>query len=205
MSKLAYRTCRQLNADGILCGSPALKGERYCYYHQRDRQRRKVLDSPRMRRIHRLTPDVLKALDLPPMDDQASIRVCINTLMRGILAGLVDKQQAGQVLYLIQLATINNAIDSTPTSNHLVAITDPEPIEVPISEHPADEMPQEPEPEPKPLEAVMVQLRQDISGKLAPRLFYEQAQLEAIDKEWFTRPACEPEEEEEPDAKREHA
>jgi hypothetical protein len=135
---LQYRTCRHLSADGVPCGSPALRGEYFCYYHHRDRQRQKLMSAHNARRITRLTPDLLDALQLPAPDDPASIRVCIATLMRGILSGLIDRNQAGQVLYLIQLATINNqhATDFDPEAADVHAITDPEPIVIPAD--PAD-------------------------------------------------------------------
>jgi hypothetical protein len=178
------RTCRHLNASGQLCGSPALRGELFCYYHHRDRQRQKLLKSQSRKRFPRLNGQLLDALNLPSPDDPDSIRVCIATLMRGILAGMIDREQAGQVLYLIQLATVNNA---RPPRNgpHLVAITDPEPIQFP--EEVAAELT---EPEISiPVEAVLVQRRDQVAeGRLVPGLVYEHANLDRVDKQWFTKP-----------------
>jgi hypothetical protein len=179
------RTCRHLTAGGQLCGSPALKGELFCYYHHRDRQRQKLLKSERFSRAPRLTADLLDALNLPSPDDPDSIRVCIATLMRGILSGLINREQAGQVLYLIQLATVNNARETRSRGSHLVAITDPEPIQIPedlAAEIPSSESS-------VPVEAVMVQRRAaSADGVLVPNLVYSPANLDRVDRQWFTKP-----------------
>ena len=36
---MSFRTCDHLMQDGDLCGSPALRGKKLCYFHQRDHKR----------------------------------------------------------------------------------------------------------------------------------------------------------------------
>lgn len=203
MSKLQYRTCRHLSADGRPCGSPALREQFFCYYHHRDRQRQKLLSGKTTRRILRLTPDVLDALQLPAPDDPASIRVCIATLMRGILSGLIDRDQAGQVLYLIQLATVNNqrALDYDEDT-YVHAITDPEPILVPEEE--SNEVASAGHTDAgavagyESLEVVMVRPRRDYTGdQLAPTEALQPASLDDFDLLRVTPPQPAEQQEEE--------
>ena len=42
-----YPTCAHIREDGSLCGSPALRGNRLCYYHQRDLYRLRNLRQAR--------------------------------------------------------------------------------------------------------------------------------------------------------------
>ena len=37
---MSFRTCNHLKEDVVPCGSPALRGKKLCYYHQRDHKRR---------------------------------------------------------------------------------------------------------------------------------------------------------------------
>ena len=57
---MSVPTCCHRKADGVRCGSPALRGQKLCYFHQRDHLRLQHLARTR-RRTETLT------LYLPPL------------------------------------------------------------------------------------------------------------------------------------------
>jgi hypothetical protein len=190
MSKQPYRTCRQLTTEGRLCQSPALKGKMFCYYHQRDQQRRELLSARAIRRLTRLTPDLLDALQLPSPDDPASLRVWIHALMRGILSGLIKREEAAQVTYLIQLATVNNLhagrLEPDPeVACELRTIVDPDPIAPPTNQIADPEEAQRAAHRnavfQNGMEVVKVRPRSGFGTVLAPTAGFEQADLDEID------------------------
>lgn len=82
--------CRHTKTDGRLCGSPALTGRHFCYYHQRHHHPRKSGGRP--------TRPV--SLDTP-----AAIRAQIGAVISGVLSGRFTPRQAGKSLFALQLAT----------------------------------------------------------------------------------------------------
>ena len=101
------RTCDYLKPDGHLCGSLALRGRDYCYYHvagpkpeQRAETQRAIAEAP--------------PLELPPLDDVLSIHKALTLVMNEMLNGRIESKPAGQLLYALQLARTNldRAMDS---------------------------------------------------------------------------------------------
>ena len=89
--------CRHVKEDGIACHSPALRGESYCYFHLCYKGHR--LRTWRGRRI----PGV-RDLHLPPPDNFASILFSLNEVIQALAAGRLDPDEAGRVLYELNLA-----------------------------------------------------------------------------------------------------
>lgn len=134
-----YPTCRQINADGSVCHQAALRGRKYCYYHQRDRHRlrklRSLPDVPEVRQF------ALDELDLPLPDDAVAIQVYLGNLIRAYQIGAISDEKAGKLAYMIQIAVTNLpnvSAHHSPRSEaaEVQVLTDPEPI---ISEDGFDE------------------------------------------------------------------
>lgn len=79
--------CQRTKPDGHRCGSPALKGKRFCYYHY-------GLPLARIRPIADLT-------------DAASLQTAIADVLDGLRNRTIEKQQAHLVLYALYLAMQN--------------------------------------------------------------------------------------------------
>ena len=75
--------CNYYKPDGVRCGSPALRGKRLCYHHNRLRTARKTLPAG--------MPD--------PRDEQAMLWWISNSLMRHEM----DADTAGKLIYSIQV------------------------------------------------------------------------------------------------------
>jgi hypothetical protein len=79
---------------GARCGSPTLKGQYYCYYHQVSKNIRKqnrVLIDPEITR-----------LELPPIEDRASIFIALAAVIHRLAENTLDTTRAGQLIYALQ-------------------------------------------------------------------------------------------------------
>ena len=89
-------TCQHIKADGVACGSPALRGQPFCYFHNEWRTR-----SPR-RPVPR--PKHPPAICVTTRHD---IQHALNHVLRGLLAGYIGPHRAALALNAIQLASTN--------------------------------------------------------------------------------------------------
>lgn len=85
--------CTHIKTNGTQCGSPALRGRRFCYFHKNWREQRVRLNAKRTGRA---------SITLPVLEDADSIQV-----LRLILAGQIDSKIAGLLLYGLQTASLN--------------------------------------------------------------------------------------------------
>jgi hypothetical protein len=83
--------CTHVRVNGQRCGSPALRNQDKCYYHQnfylpgRGRSR----------------------FWLATLEDSTSIQCCLANVMQGIIEGSLEKRRAQLLLYGIKLAIAN--------------------------------------------------------------------------------------------------
>ncbi len=90
--------CTHIKTNGIACDSPALKRQRYCYFHLDARERAK-----RQHRAARLQ----HPFQLPLLEDANAIQVAIGDTLNALLAGRIDHKTAGLILYGLQTAAAN--------------------------------------------------------------------------------------------------
>jgi hypothetical protein len=109
----AVATCRQVSASGHLCGSPALRGKIFCYYHQRDRQRRENIRRALGQKFQNGQEDfdgeIISSLDLPAPDDPVAAGVCLSNTFLALAAGHIPTKRAALMLYNLQIITSNFA------------------------------------------------------------------------------------------------
>ncbi|HZP22854.1 MAG TPA: hypothetical protein VFB04_05365 [Terriglobales bacterium] len=99
------RQCEHIKVNGEFCGSPALRGRNYCYYHLTYIGRRM-----RAQRAQANATDASTvALELPPLEDAASIQMSLMQVIDAILHNRLDTKRAGLVLYALQTASANLA------------------------------------------------------------------------------------------------
>jgi len=92
--------CEHIKTNGTQCGSPALRGKHFCYFHKRWRDTRVVLNANRARRSRAV-------IDMPVLEDANSVQVSLMQIMRLILSGRVEPRTAGLLLYALQTASSN--------------------------------------------------------------------------------------------------
>jgi hypothetical protein len=90
--------CQQQMNNAALCGCPAMRGQRYCYSHQRKHEQgaRKIAERARQ-----------SWFESVPLDDALSVQRALRQVMQRLLSGQVDYKQAGQILYKLQTASMN--------------------------------------------------------------------------------------------------
>jgi hypothetical protein len=94
---MSLRTCDHLKEDGILCGSPALHGEKLCYFHQRDHKRSQYAAGA-IRRADILGPR------LPLMKSIPQIQAAFYEIVTALAAHRVPLQRASARLFDLQQA-----------------------------------------------------------------------------------------------------
>jgi hypothetical protein len=80
--------CHHIRSNGVRCGSPALRGARFCYFHQRARVPQRVRS-------------------ILPLEDANAVQCNIHEVIRGILDGSLDHKKASLLLYALQTASAN--------------------------------------------------------------------------------------------------
>lgn len=94
---LSVTRCQHLKPNGIQCGSPSLRDQRFCFYH-----------------IQYHYPDWENLPDrkgwvnaLPTLEDANSIQIQIANVVKRLLLLEIDHKSAGLLLYALQTASIN--------------------------------------------------------------------------------------------------
>ena len=90
--------CRHIHTSGRRCGSPALRGEPFCYHHHTTRR-----PAPRHRGVH---PNQAE-FELPSIDDRAGVQFALAQILNRIATNQLDSKRAGQLLYGLLIASSN--------------------------------------------------------------------------------------------------
>ena len=109
--------CHHVMESGYYCQSPALHDRRYCYSHLRLRgERLRMARAIAQRQPYRFT--------LPALDDLFAVQAAVEHVARALGAGLLERRQAGTLLYALQQSAINHRIlalvqmNASPTDTH---------------------------------------------------------------------------------------
>jgi len=91
MSIAIVPICEHIKNDGIRCGTPALRGRHFCYYHDR---------------VHRLHPIAARHSTpvLPPLTSARNIRLAALNIVRDLRNGRIDLPTARVMAYALQVA-----------------------------------------------------------------------------------------------------
>jgi len=124
----AARQCEHIKSNGEFCGSPALRGRNYCYFHlthigRRLRAERQFQPSQQAQgsagkqdaqlgqEPNAAMPETGEmpgvALELPPLEDTNAIQIALMQVVDAILHNRLDNKRAGLVLYALQTASRN--------------------------------------------------------------------------------------------------
>jgi hypothetical protein len=92
------RQCRHTMPEGGRCGSPAMRGEKFCYHHHLTR--RPIADA-RLRQARR------NAFGMPTPNSRAEIQESLGRIIARVAGNDIDLRRAGLLLYALQLASTN--------------------------------------------------------------------------------------------------
>ena len=88
------RRCQHIKGNGTQCGSPALRKEKFCYYHHQCAPVKIAIDGKN---------EIL----LPVFDDASSIQIALRQVTQLLLEKKIEPKSAGLVLYALQIASSN--------------------------------------------------------------------------------------------------
>jgi hypothetical protein len=89
----AVRTCTHIKVNGVPCGSPALRGEQFCYFHQR--------------LFHGVRVPNSRLLHTALLENEEAIQVSIMQLVNELLTGSIELKRAEIVLRALNTAVRN--------------------------------------------------------------------------------------------------
>jgi hypothetical protein len=92
--------CTHIKTNGTQCGSPAVRGRRFCFFHKNWHGERIPLGALPAANLN-------ASFTLPVLEDADSIQVALMQVMRLILARQIDPKMAGLLLYALQTASVN--------------------------------------------------------------------------------------------------
>lgn len=123
--------CEHIKINGLRCGSPALKGERFCYFHQNWRNDRNRSSSPGMipeaafRNLAGLSPAPTSDR-LPLLEDADAVQCAIFNTLQDLRAGRLDHKTAALLLYGLQIASSNlRHVHLDPCWDDVTVLQDP--------------------------------------------------------------------------------
>lgn len=92
--------CQHIKINGVQCGSPALRRNRFCFFHKRYHDQRIRLATEKARR----TPGTFV---LPVLEDANSIQIALMEVMSLLLARQIEHKTASLLLYALQTVSTN--------------------------------------------------------------------------------------------------
>jgi hypothetical protein len=90
------------------CGSPALRGQQYCYHHHPTRAR---VASPSERRARRIAR---QSFNLPVPANQFELQITLNEIVQRLAANQIDSRRAGLLLFALQISAANLSSGAMP-------------------------------------------------------------------------------------------
>jgi len=109
--------CQHLKINGTQCGSPALRRNRFCFFHKRFQDERIKLAADRARRG-------AATFTLPVLEDANSIQIALMQVMRLLVSQQIEHKTASLLLYALQTASSNLRMTDFNPFRHRV-ILDP--------------------------------------------------------------------------------
>jgi hypothetical protein len=88
------RSCTHIKVTGVRCGSPAMRGEHFCYFHQR------MIRGVRTPPESRLHPIAL-------IEDEESIQVALMEVINALMRNTIDVKRAALILRALNIAARN--------------------------------------------------------------------------------------------------
>ncbi len=89
-----FKNCEHVMQNGNTCGSPALRGKRYCYYHQR------MATGEAIRSDH---PCRL----IPTLKSPSAINIAATQIVRQALLGRITQKELKLLMNVVRLANNN--------------------------------------------------------------------------------------------------
>jgi hypothetical protein len=86
------KTCHHIFADSHRCGSPAMRGESFCYFHHPDR---KPVANPYTQRTRR-------GFQITIPEDRESLQKALHEVIQRLAANKIDVRRAALIIQTLQ-------------------------------------------------------------------------------------------------------
>ena len=93
-------TCNHRMPDGSFCGSPALRGQRFCYFHNPQQPSQRQLAKNRRR------ADTLR-LHFPPLQTWQDLQIALWEVMNALTDDRMDPARATALLFGLQQVSLH--------------------------------------------------------------------------------------------------
>lgn len=120
--------CQHIKINGTQCGSPALRRNRFCFFHKRFQDERIRLSADR---AHRGTATFV----LPVLEDANSIQIALMQVMRLLVSQQIDHKTASLLLYALQTASSNLRQTDFKPSRRDVVLDPSDAASTPLNAH----------------------------------------------------------------------
>jgi len=97
---MAYKYCQHVRENGTFCGSGAVKGRAYCYFHLRVRARHLAMAQAQ-------SQEKPWHPELPPLEDMHAVQVALMQVADALAQDAIDPRRAALLLYALQQAASN--------------------------------------------------------------------------------------------------
>src|SRR5436309_4228355 len=97
------KSCTHIKISGVRCGSPSLRGQQFCYYHQR---MHRGVRTPPQSRLH----------PLACIEDKESIQAALAEVINALLRNTIEMKRATLILRALHIAVKNDARASARAS-----------------------------------------------------------------------------------------
>jgi hypothetical protein len=120
--------CQHLKINGTQCGSPALRRNRFCFFHKRFQDEQIKLTADRARRG-------VATFILPVLEDANAIQIALMQVMRLLVSEQIDHKTASLLLYALQTASTNLRMTDFKPYIHEVILDPRDAANSPLDEH----------------------------------------------------------------------
>ena len=120
--------CQDLKINGTQCESPALRRNRFCFFHKRFQDEQIKLSTDRARRS-------VATFVLPVLEDANSIQMALMQVMRLLVSGQLDHKTASLLLYALQTASTNLRMTKFEAWRHDVILDPRDAPNTPLNSH----------------------------------------------------------------------
>src|SRR5437763_11483255 len=90
--------CQHWMDNATRCGSPAMRGTRYCYSHHLEQARGARKNAERARQ---------RWFESAPLKDAASVQRALMQVMTRLLSGNIGQKKAGRILYRLEKGRVH--------------------------------------------------------------------------------------------------
>src|SRR5579864_2361322 len=120
--------CQHLKINGTQCGSPALRRNRFCFFHKRFQDEQIKLSADRARRG-------VATFVLPVLEDANSIQIALMQVIRLLVSQQIDHKTSSLLLYALQTASTNLRMTTFTPFRHDVVLDPRDAANTPLSSH----------------------------------------------------------------------